>query len=57
MPLGGVRAGLLSVLKGEGSLGEEVSCKAWALPTSFTTIMTYFSPPTIWFSSRATKSM
>jgi len=29
MPLGSVRAGLLSVLKGEGSLGEEVSCKAW----------------------------
>jgi len=27
MPLGGVRAGFLSALKGEGSLGEEVSCK------------------------------
>jgi len=35
MPLGGVRAGFLPALKGEGSLGEEASCKAWALPTSF----------------------
>jgi hypothetical protein len=29
----------------------------WALPTSFTSIMTYSSSLTIWFSSRATKSM